>query len=107
MRAASLHDLHRETGIPKSTLIRILHTLAGRGLVWQRMADGAFVPSHLLQRRAPVDDAGWLGVGASPPLAAGRGRGARPPPRAAAPPHYSAGSGDNHAPPLCPAPAPR
>lgn len=68
MRAASLHDLHRETGIPKSTLIRILHTLAGRGLVWQRMADGAFLPSHMLQRRAPFDDADWLGEVASPVL---------------------------------------
>ncbi len=68
MRAASLHDLNRETGIPKSTLIRILHTLHARGLVWQRMADGAFVPSHTLQRRAPLDDADWLGEIASPVL---------------------------------------
>jgi len=68
MRAASLHDLHRETGIPKSTLIRILHTLHGSGLVWQRMADSAFLPSHMLQRRAPLDDADWLGEVASPVL---------------------------------------
>jgi IclR family mhp operon transcriptional activator len=27
MRAASLHDLHRATGIPKPTLTRILYTL--------------------------------------------------------------------------------
>ena len=68
MRAASLHDLYRETGIPKSTLIRIVHTLHARGMVWQRMADGAFLPSHTLQRRAPIDDADWLGEIASPVL---------------------------------------
>jgi IclR family transcriptional regulator, mhp operon transcriptional activator len=68
MRAASLHDLNRETGIPKSTLIRILHTLHSRGLVWQRMADGAFLPSHTLQLRAPLDDSDWLGEIASPLL---------------------------------------
>jgi IclR family transcriptional regulator, mhp operon transcriptional activator len=68
MRAASLHDLHRETGIPKSTLIRIVHTLHARGMVWQRMADGAFLPSHTLQRRAPLDDADWLSEIASPVL---------------------------------------
>lgn len=68
MRAASLHDLHRETGIPKSTLIRILHTLHSRGMVWQRMADGAFLPGHTLRRRPPLDDADWLGEIASPVL---------------------------------------
>src|SRR5436305_501954 len=40
MRAASLHDLHLNTGIPKPTLTRILYTLYRQGLVWQRMADG-------------------------------------------------------------------
>lgn len=66
--AASLHDLHRETGLPKSTLTRILATLYRRGLVWQRMADSAFLPSHSLRRRAPFDDAAWLGEIASPVL---------------------------------------
>jgi IclR family mhp operon transcriptional activator len=69
MRAASLHDLHLATGIPKSTLTRILYTAHRQGLVWQRMADGAFLPSHTLQRRAPLDDADWLGEIASPVLA--------------------------------------
>ena len=45
MRAASLHDLHQVTGIPKASLIRILHTCNKEGLVWQRLADGAFVAS--------------------------------------------------------------
>jgi IclR family mhp operon transcriptional activator len=69
MRAASLHDLHLATGIPKPTLTRILYTAHQQGLVWQRMADGAFLPSHTSQRRALRDDAGWLGEIASPVLA--------------------------------------
>lgn len=69
MRAASLHDLHGATGIPKSTLTRILYTCYQQGLVWQRMADGAFLPSHSLQHRAPLDDADRLVEIASPVLA--------------------------------------
>lgn len=66
MRAASLHDLHRATGIPKATLTRILYTCHQQGLVWQRIADGAFLASH--QGRRPYDDADWLGEIASPIL---------------------------------------
>jgi IclR family transcriptional regulator, mhp operon transcriptional activator len=69
LRAASLHDLHLATGIPKSTLTRILYTAHRQGLVWQRMADGAFLPSHTLHPRVPLDDADWLGEIASPVLA--------------------------------------
>ncbi|HUY49311.1 MAG TPA: helix-turn-helix domain-containing protein [Streptosporangiaceae bacterium] len=68
MRAASLHDLHKVTGIPKSTLTRILATLYGQQLIWQRLADGAFLPSHTLQERTRLDDADWLGEIASPVL---------------------------------------
>ncbi|EHR51384.1 transcriptional regulator [Saccharomonospora marina XMU15] len=68
MRAASLHDLHLATGIPKASLTRILHTCHREGLVWQRMADGAFLPSHIQQRRAKIDDAEWLVEIASPVL---------------------------------------
>jgi IclR family mhp operon transcriptional activator len=50
--AASLHDLHRASGLAKATLMRVLVTLERRGLVWQRMADGAYLPSHVLQARA-------------------------------------------------------
>ena len=67
MRAASLHDLHLATGIPKPTLTRILHTAHRSGLVWQRMVDGAFLPSHVQRRREPDDDA-WLVEIASPVL---------------------------------------
>jgi IclR family mhp operon transcriptional activator len=42
---SSLHDLHGATGLPKATLLRMLVTLSGRGLVWQRLADGAYMPS--------------------------------------------------------------
>lgn len=52
-RAASLHDMHLATGLPKATLIRIIATLDQRGLVWQRLADGAYLPSHLQLARAP------------------------------------------------------
>jgi IclR family transcriptional regulator, mhp operon transcriptional activator len=69
MRAASLHDLHVATGIPKSSLLRILATAHESGLVWQRMVDGAFVPSHTLQPRLDVDDAEWLVEIASPVMA--------------------------------------
>lgn len=67
MRAASLHDLHLATGIPKPTLTRILHTAHRAGLVWQRMVDGAFLPSHVQHRMEPDDDA-WLVEIASPVL---------------------------------------
>jgi IclR family transcriptional regulator, mhp operon transcriptional activator len=60
MRAASLHDLYLRTGIPKPTLTRILYTLYRQGLVWQRMADGAFLPSHMMLGRARLDDTAWL-----------------------------------------------
>ncbi len=69
MRAASLNDLHKVTGIPKSTLTRILYTLYGQGLVWQRLADGAFLPSHAVYQRTRLDDGDWLVELASPVLA--------------------------------------
>jgi IclR family mhp operon transcriptional activator len=68
MRAASLHDLHRTTGLPKSTLTRIVHTLHRHGLVWQRMVDGAYLASHSLQQRARLDDTDWLVEITSPVL---------------------------------------
>ena len=68
MRAASLHDLHQSTGLSKATLTRIVYTLHRQGMVWQRMADGAFLPSHSLQQRAQLDNAAWLVEIASPVL---------------------------------------
>jgi IclR family mhp operon transcriptional activator len=51
-RAASLHDMHLGTGLPKATLIRIIATLDQRGLIWQRIADGAYMPSQLPAARS-------------------------------------------------------
>jgi len=50
--ACSLRDLHKATRLSKATLTRILMTLAQRGLVWQRIADGAWLPSHTLRTSA-------------------------------------------------------
>lgn len=45
-RAVSLHELHQALGLPKATLLRMLATLGRKKLVWQRLADGAYLP-HL------------------------------------------------------------
>jgi IclR family mhp operon transcriptional activator len=50
--ACSLRELHRTTRLSKATLTRILMTLAKRGLVWQRLADDAWLPSHTLRANA-------------------------------------------------------
>ncbi len=44
----ALAALHNESGFPKATLLRILKTLNKEGLIWQRMADGAYVASQSL-----------------------------------------------------------
>lgn len=68
-RNASLHDLHLATGLPKATLTRIIATLEERGLVWQRLADGAFMASHTYQPRPPqINDESYLVEVASPIL---------------------------------------
>ena len=68
-RTASLHDLHRATGLPKASLTRIVATLAGRGLVWQRLADGAFMASHTTLPRPPqIHDVAFLVEVAAPIL---------------------------------------
>jgi len=55
-RAASLHELHRQLGLPKATLLRMLVTLSSRGLIWQRLADGAYLPSGLREASLPNAD---------------------------------------------------
>lgn len=68
-RAASLHELHLATGLPKATLTRVIVTLEKRGMVWQRLADGAYMASHTLQPRAPqLHDEDYLVEVASPVL---------------------------------------
>lgn len=70
-KAVSLQDLHRATGLPKPTLLRILKTLMGRQLVWQRIADGAYVAGYTFSARASasVDEEAHLAEAAAPVLA--------------------------------------
>jgi len=66
----TLHALHRRAGLPKASLLRILRTLAEAGAVWQRMADGAYVPSYSLAELAGrLDRESELVEVASPVLA--------------------------------------
>jgi IclR family mhp operon transcriptional activator len=65
---AGLKELHEITGLPKATLLRILRTLSERNLIWQRLADGAYLPSSR-RRAAAVDDASALVEVASPIMA--------------------------------------
>jgi IclR family transcriptional regulator, mhp operon transcriptional activator len=68
-RAASLHELHIATQLPKATLTRVIATLEARGLIWQRLADNAFLPTHTLLPRAPqINDEAHLVEVASPVL---------------------------------------
>lgn len=48
----SLAALHRRTGVPKASLLRILKTLMEQGLVWHRMLDEAWMPSFSLAAMA-------------------------------------------------------
>lgn len=69
--ALTLADLHRLTGIPKASLLRILKTLMQGGFVWQRMVDDAWVPSFSLAELAGrMDRESQLVEVASPVLAA-------------------------------------
>ena len=69
-RAASLNDLHRATGLPKATLLRVLLTLRRKGLIWQRLADSAYCPSHQIRLRRPeLHDEDYLVEVASPIMA--------------------------------------
>lgn len=56
---SSLHDIHRQTQIPKPSLLRILHTLERAGLVSRRLADGRYRIStnlsHLARKRDRYD----------------------------------------------------
>ena len=78
-RAASLKELHQSTGLPKATLLRMLLTLSKHGLIWQRLADGAFLPSRLHGETGwPEDRTSALAELASPHLAELRRRVAWP-----------------------------
>jgi IclR family transcriptional regulator, mhp operon transcriptional activator len=69
-RAASLHELHIATQLPKATLTRVIATLEARGMIWQRLADNAFLPTHtLLPRPSQINNEAHLVEVASPVLA--------------------------------------
>jgi IclR family mhp operon transcriptional activator len=66
-RSASLHDLYLATGLPKATLTRVVVTLEKRGLIWQRIHDGAYMSSHTFQPRpTQMNDENFLVEVASP-----------------------------------------
>jgi IclR family mhp operon transcriptional activator len=56
---SSLHEIHRQTGIPKPSLLRILETLEQSGLVFRRLYDGHYRIStnisHLARKRDRYD----------------------------------------------------
>ncbi len=66
---AGLKDLHEITGLPKATLLRVLRTLTERNLIWQRMADGAYLPSTRPRTAVRPDDTSRLVEVASPVMA--------------------------------------
>ena len=47
---ATLDELYKSTGLHRATLIRILMTLKDNDLVWQRLADGVFLPGYRWER---------------------------------------------------------
>ena len=52
--ASSLVQLHRDTRIPKPTLLRLLAALESERLVWRAMADGLYRTRVLLRRQRPA-----------------------------------------------------
>lgn len=68
--ALTLADLHRRSGIPKASLLRILKTLMESGLVWQRMVDDAWVPSFSLAELAGRMDRDYQLVEVASPILA-------------------------------------
>ena len=48
----TLAALHRRTGVPKASLMRILKTLMEQGFIWQRMLDDVWLPSFSLAEAA-------------------------------------------------------
>jgi len=51
-----LDELHRRLALPKATLLRLLLTLSAQGLIWRRIADGAYLScaDALLARCPPA-----------------------------------------------------
>lgn len=68
-RGATLQELHAALKLPKATLLRMLVTLAGRGLVWQRLADAAYLPHADTVAKSRIDAPERIAEIASPHLA--------------------------------------
>jgi len=65
----ALRELHQRLAIAKPTLLRILATLRDQGMVWQRLADHAWLGSDRRQRIVSLQQPFWLAELASPILA--------------------------------------
>lgn len=63
-----LKQLHNHLGIAKPTLLRVLATLRDDNYVWQRLSDGAWMPSARHQRGVSLDEPNWMAELASPIL---------------------------------------
>lgn len=68
-RATSLHELHQALGLPKATLLRMLVTLGSKGLIWQRLADNAYLPHFEAVSLERTDMTGRIAEIASPHMA--------------------------------------
>ena len=66
---ANLHELHLALGLPKATLLRMVVTLGKHGQIWQRLADGAFLPSARRGGTSPILSSQEIAEVASPHLA--------------------------------------
>ena len=55
-RGQSLADLHRLTGMPKSSLLRILNTLEKAGYAWKAISDSQYRRSISLASRKRSDE---------------------------------------------------
>lgn len=53
---ASLNDLHQTTQLDRATLLRLLATLEGEGLVWRRLSDGLYRASSKTADLAVLPD---------------------------------------------------
>lgn len=55
--ALSLHEIHLQTDLPKASLMRIVKTLLGSGMVWQRLIDKRYIAAWA--RLDPSAIPGW------------------------------------------------
>lgn len=66
---ANLHELHLALGLPKATLLRMIVTLSKHGHIWQRLADGAFLPRSRTANMSDELTSQAIAEAASPHLA--------------------------------------